>query len=140
MAMEFNWDLIEKDKQMQIRILKDRYDTVCQDLIKEKRALKYCADAKKLARHNLNVKQLEKKKAGFKHVFLTKYGLKLETRGRPPLPPEKRAMSNKTKLTVRVKKENAEYMALLKKDKQIDTYGQFFDFLIKVFRQQNRQG
>lgn len=75
-----------------------------------------------------------------KRVFLEKYGVKLETRGRPSLPPEKRAETNQTKLTLRVKTENAKYIASLKKDNIIDSYGQLFDFLITAFRQQSRQG
>ena len=73
-------------------------------------------------------------------MLLKKHGVKLETRGRPPLPPDKRLENNQAKLTVRIKKENAEYMAALKKDKLIDSYGQLFDFFITVFRQQSRQG
>lgn len=136
MAIKIDWDSVEKNKQVQIAILMERFDAICQDLIKVKRELKQCTDTNKLARHKYNVNQLEKKKQGFKRVLLEKYGIKTETRGRPPLPTDKKAENNQIKLTVRLKKDNAEYIASLKKDNLIDTYGQFFDFLITAFKQQ----
>lgn len=136
MALEINWDAAE-NRQVQIAILKERYDNVCKELINEQREIEQCTDTKRLARHRYNFDRLEQKKQGFRRVLLQKYGVKLDNRGRPPLPPDKRLENNQTKLTVRIKKENAEYVAALKRDKLIDNYGQLFDFLIMTFKQQS---
>lgn len=138
MALKIDWDAAE-NRQVQIDILTERYNQVCHDLLKERRSLKQSRGQAERKKHQYYIKRLEEKKQGFKRVLLEKYGVKLETRGRPPLSPDMRRENNQTKLTVRIKKENAEYMAALKKDKLIDSYGQFFDFLITVFRQQSRQ-
>lgn len=140
MALRIDWESAEKNKPLQITILMERYNIVCEDLIKEKRALKHCSNVKEIGRNQYKINQLTKKKEGYKRVLFEKYGIKTETRGRPALPPDKKAENNQTKLTVRLKKENAEYIASLKKDNLIDTYSQFFDLLITAFRQQSRQG
>lgn len=140
MARDFDWEEMEQSRQVQINILRERYDQVCRELLKERQLHRISKDPKEKKRSLHHIKKLEGRKQAFKRVLLEKYGEKLETRGRPPLSPEKKAANNQTKLTLRVKKENAEYIASLKQDNLIDSYGQLFDFLITAFRQQNRQG
>lgn len=60
-------------------------------------------------------------------------------RGRPPLPLEDRADYARTKLTLRLKDENCQYIFDLKERAVIFTYAQFFDFLIEGFRQQQQK-
>lgn len=59
-------------------------------------------------------------------------------RGRPALPLEDRADYDRTKLTLRLKNENCNYVWGLKERGMIETYAQFFDFLIAGFRQQQK--
>ncbi len=140
MARDFDWESVDRSRQVQINILKERYDQVCQELLKERQLLRNSKDPMEKKKSQHHMKRLEEKKQAFKRVLLEKYGVKLETRGRPSLSPEKRAANNQTKLTLRVKKENAEYIASLKQDNLVESYGQLFDFLITAFRQQSRQG
>lgn len=140
MARDFDWEAVEQSRQGQINILKERYDHICQELLKERQLFRNSKDPMEKKKRQHHMKRLEEKKQAAKRVLLERYWVKLETRGRPSLPPEKRAENNQTKLTLRVKKENAEYIASLKKDNFIDSYGQLFDFLITAFRQQSRQG
>ncbi|MDD2498643.1 MAG: hypothetical protein PHT78_11045 [Desulfitobacteriaceae bacterium] len=39
MVVNTKWDSVEKSKQYQINILKERYNQVCDDLLKERRYL-----------------------------------------------------------------------------------------------------
>ena len=59
-------------------------------------------------------------------------------RGRPALPFEERADYARTKLTLRLKDDNCQYISRMKERGLIDTYAQFFDFLIEGFRQQQK--
>lgn len=140
MARDFGWEAVEQSRQVQINMLKERYDQVCQELLKERQLLRNSKEPMEKKKYQYHMKRLEEKRQAAKRVLRKRYGVKLETRGRPSLPPEKRAANNQTKLTLRVKKENAEYIASLKQDNLIDSYGQLFDFLITAFRQQSRQG
>lgn len=140
MARDFDWEAVEQSRQIQINILKERYDHICQELLKERQLLRNSKDPMEKKKNQHHMKRLEEKKQAAKRVLLEKYGVKLETRGRPPLPPYKRRENNQTKLTIRLDNENVAYVHGLKADQLIDSYGQFFDFLITAFRQQSRQG
>lgn len=135
MTKKINWEATEKSRQYQINRLIEGYNQTCQDLVKEKQALRGTSDPAEIKKHQYYIKKSEQKKLGYKRVLLEKYGVKLEKRGRPSLPEDKKAASNQIKLTVRLQKENAEYIASLKKDKVIESYAQFFDSIIEGLRQ-----
>jgi|GEM_PF-5653477 len=132
MEPRFNMDVLEQMRQNQIDSLLSMWEGYCSEKSVLKRELAGCNDTAARTRISRKLAQLEEKKKRVKQRLL-QYGVKVETRGRPPLPPDH---PHKTKITLRCDGFVIELFRQLKRDRVIDSYSQFVEFLVRCYKLQ----
>lgn len=138
MATRIDLSVQKQLRQRQIEMLQSRLAECKASMDELKRQLKECQDSKEQKQIAFRLQKEEKKLLVVKERML-QYGIKVEKRGRPALPPEARADYGKVKLTIRVHQDVVILLDQLKREHIIDSYCQFIEFLVKWYKMQAMQ-